>query len=228
MAGSAYPIGNDIAVSVIGMKKFAILVSAALCAAVFSGGLSSAIQAASGGTLSVAIKDARGMPLRDAVVMVYPSVGTAGRGFRGSSNIMNQQDLQFKPGTLIVAQGDTVSFPNRDRVRHNVYSFSRAAKFKMKLYAKDETRSHRFPVAGSVALGCNIHDDMKGYIKVVDTPFAAKTDHNGRLRISGIPAGFARVKAWHPRNRTRTGESSYSFPISGSGVTNKTMTLSLR
>lgn len=211
------------------MKKFAIPASASLfAAAIFSGGLSSATQAASGGTLSVAITDARGMPLRDAVVMVYPSVGTGGRGYRGSSNIMNQQNLQFQPGTLIVAKGATVSFPNRDRVRHNVYSFSRAAKFKMKLYAKDQTRSHRFPVVGSVALGCNIHDDMKGYIKVVDTPFVAKTDHNGRLRISGLPPGFARVKAWHPRNRTRSGETSYSFPIASSGVTKKNMTMKLR
>ena len=141
---------------------------------------------------------------------------------------MAQQNIEFNPGTLIVARGAKVNFPNRDRVRHSVYSFSPAAKFEMKLYGKDESRSQVFPIAGSVALGCNIHDQMKGFIKVVDTPFAAKTDHNGQLLIGGLPAGFARVKVWHPRNRIRGGESSYSFPINGSGLTRQTMALKLR
>ncbi|MEH6701460.1 methylamine utilization protein [Parasphingorhabdus sp.] len=205
------------------------ILAIAISFAVLAGGLTVSSQAAGSGTLAIAIKDDQGMPVRDAVVMVYPATGIAGGSFKFDGNgVMQQRNIQFDPGTLIVAKGTNVSFPNRDRVRHNVYSFSEAGKFEMKLYGKDESRSQRFSIVGTVALGCNIHDEMKGYIKVVDTPYAAKTDHNGLLQIGGLPAGFARVKVWHPNNRVRGGETEFSFPINGSGLTKKTMTLKLR
>ena len=43
-------------------------------------------------------------------------------------------------------------------------------------------------VAGSVKLGCNIHDQMRGYIRVTDTPFAGKTgDRPGGFPKPGTP-----------------------------------------
>ena len=140
---------------------------------------------------------------------------------------MSQRDIAFQPGTLIVTKGSTVRFPNEDRVRHSVYSFSKAAKFQIRLYGRDQTKTKNFPVAGSVALGCNIHDQMKGYIVVVDTPFAAKTDHNGLLSIRNLPSGAATMKVWHPANRVRGGESASAISL-GSGANRQNVKLSLR
>tara|TARA_R110002110_G_scaffold290251_1_gene504431 strand:- start:93 stop:734 length:642 start_codon:yes stop_codon:yes gene_type:complete len=212
------------------MKKHNLLAFVAiLFAAVFVGFSAVASQAASGSRLSVAVRDENGLPVRDAIVMVYPASGHSlgSASFEGNAT-MQQRNIQFDPGTLIVAQGANVRFPNRDRVRHSVYSFSPAAKFEMKLYGRDESRTQNFPIAGTVALGCNIHDEMKGYIKVVDTPFAGKTDYNGMVQIGNLPGGFARVKVWHPANRARGGESAYSIPIGANGITKKTATLKLR
>ena len=212
------------------MKNLALsIVTGAIVLSSGAGIVSTSGEAASGSTLAVAVKDDNGMPVRDAVVMVYPAAGISGGSYQFAGNgIMQQRNIQFDPGTLIVAKGTTVRFPNRDRVRHNVYSFSKAAKFTMKLYGKDQSRSQKFAIAGTVALGCNIHDEMQGFIKVVDTPFAAKTDHNGLLKIGGLPGGFARVKVWHPKNRVRGGENGYSFSVGASGVTKKTVSLKLR
>ena len=212
------------------MKKFLPSALLAVIAGASAVGLSAvSSQAASGSKLAVAVRDDNGMPVRDAVVMVYPASGSSlgAASFEGNG-VMQQRDIQFDPGTLIVARGTNVKFPNRDRVRHSVYSFSPAAKFEMKLYGRDETRSQKFPIVGTVALGCNIHDEMKGFIKVVDTPFAAKTDHNGRVQIENLPSGFARVKVWHPLNRVRGGEAAYSFSIGANDVTKKIVTLKLR
>ena len=44
-----------------------------------------------------------------------------------------------------------------------------------------------FDKPGVVALGCNIHDDMIAFIRVVDTPFAAKTDASGAAVVRGLP-----------------------------------------
>ena len=119
---------------------------------------------------------------------------------------MAQHNLAFQPGTLIVPVGSDVAFPNLDNVRHSIYSFSRPARFRIDLYGRDQTRSQRFDLTGTVALGCNIHDKMRGYIRVVSTPYAAATDINGLGRIDGLPAGPYRITIWHPRLRTATNE----------------------
>jgi len=102
---------------------------------------------------------------------------------------------------LIVPVGASVSFPNLDRFRHQVYSFSATKRFELKLYGRDETHSVTFDKPGTVALGCNIHDSMTAYIRVVDTPFAAKSGADGVVMLTGLPAGTVRLKLWHPQLR---------------------------
>lgn len=181
---------------------------------------------ASGSNLSVVVKDERGIPVSDAVVMVYPANAT-GKSLRFGSSIMAQRDFAFVPGTLIVAKGESVSFPNFDRVRHSIYSFSKAARFEINLYGKDQSRSQLFSIVGSVAIGCNIHDQMRGYIKVVDTPFAAKTDRNGNVDLTGLPSGAATVKIWHPQAKAAANESAYKASLSA-GINERRLILAVK
>ncbi len=169
------------------------------------------------------------MPVRDAVVMVYPKAGGATGPIRfGWKNDMAQSNIAFSPGTLIVPAGATVRFPNLDKVRHSIYSFSKNAKIDIQLYGRDETRTHTFAVPGSVALGCKIHDQMRGYIKVVDTPYAAKTDQNGQVRIAQLPGGAATVKVWHPALRSRTGEQVEAVTLTAGQATSRAVAVELR
>lgn len=171
--------------------------------------------AAGAGSARVQVVDERGLPVRDAVVEITPAAGTkAPTGFAWRA-AMAQKDLTFTPGTLIVAKGATVAFPNLDKVRHSIYSFSKIAKFEIDLYGRDQTRSQRFAIAGTAALGCNIHDSMRGYIRVVDTPYAAKTNANGIIDLSGVPGGKATITIWHPRLRSPANEASYSVTMTG-------------
>lgn len=162
------------------------------------------------------VVDARGMPLQGAVVEVErPANGAITFPWRSA---MAQKDQAFVPGTLIVPVGATVAFPNLDNVRHSIYSFSRPAKFKIDLYGRDQTRTQRFALTGTVALGCNIHDQMRGYIRVVDTPFARQTDVNGYGRIPGLPAGAYKVRVWHPRLRAPENEVLLPATVGPGGV----------
>ncbi|MEE4155220.1 MAG: methylamine utilization protein [Erythrobacter sp.] len=167
-------------------------------------------------TLRVQVVDARGLPVRDAVVELRSDKAAPGPIRFPWKMGMAQRNLQFTPGTLIVARGSTVAFPNLDRVRHSIYSFSRPARFEIELYGRDQTRTHTFEVVGSVKLGCNIHDQMRGYIRVTDTPYAAKTDHNGYATLEGMPAGGASLTVWHPMLRAPGNERNSTITISGS------------
>ncbi|HEY3949649.1 methylamine utilization protein [Phenylobacterium sp.] len=150
--------------------------------------------------LSVTVKGEDGAPLPDAVVLVHPA-GGAGMGgpiHYAWPAVMTQQNISFNPYVLIVPVGSTVAFPNKDKVRHHVYSFSSAKKFELKLYGQQEERTVTFDKAGIVPLGCNIHDSMIGYIFVADTPFAAKTNAAGIAELHGLPGNAGTLTVWHP------------------------------
>lgn len=187
-------------------------------------GLALAAQPAS---LRVQVLDQRGAPVRDAVVELDVPGGVTGQVRFPWRLAVAQKDQQFVPGTLVVAKGSTVAFPNLDQVRHSVYSFSKAAKFTIDLYGRDQSRTHGFQIAGTVALGCNIHDQMRGYIRVVDTPYAGKTDANGWITLSGIPAGAGRIVVWHPQLRAPANESTRPISL-GSGVQTQQLTVQIR
>lgn len=166
------------------------------------------------GDLSVSVHDAAGRPVKDAVVTVHPASGVPRGPIRFSWPLrMTQEDIQFDPYVLVVPVGGTVSFPNLDRVRHQVYSFSRGNRFEIELFGRDQTRTHTFASVGIAALGCNIHDQMLAYVRVVDTPWAAKTGANGEASLSGVPAGGATLKVWHPRLAGRGNEGSRAITV---------------
>jgi plastocyanin len=153
-----------------------------------------AIYAAS--ALSVTVVDAKGVPLPDAVVVAEPAAG-APKPPAGQKGIMDQRNLQFVPGVLVVQTGTAVDFPNSDQVRHQVYSFSEAKTFQLPLYAGRAHDPVVFNRAGLVTLGCNIHDSMVGYIYVTDSPWFGRTAADGTLRLRDLPPGEYTVRIWH-------------------------------
>lgn len=148
--------------------------------------------------LTVAVSDAGGKPVPNAVVTWIPAAGAAiPAAEKGKAFVMAQQNVQFTPYVLAVPAGATVSFPNKDRVNHHVYSFSPVQPFQFPLYGKGKSHTLKFDRPGTVALGCNIHDSMAAYIRVVNTPFYATTDGAGRVMLK-VPDGAGSLAVWHP------------------------------
>ena len=152
--------------------------------------------------LLVRLLDTRGQPVKDAVVTFRPAGAAAHKPAMSGRYTVSQKDLQFHPFVLVVPVGARVSFPNRDPMRHHVYSFSPAKRFELKLFAKDQSRSVVFDKPGVVALGCNIHDGMTAFIVVSNSPYTAKSGADGIARISA-PAGGGHLSVWHPYLRAR-------------------------
>lgn len=156
-----------------------------------------------------------GKPLPGAVVTIETpkAPGVTVRG----PYMIEQRDIAFQPHVLIVPVGATVGFPNRDRVRHHVYSFSKARKFDLKLYGQEESRTVLFDRPGVVPLGCNIHDSMSGFVFVTATPFAELTDQAGHVSITGVPPGTATVRVWHPSIRAPGSTASQPIDVAATG-----------
>jgi plastocyanin len=146
--------------------------------------------------LQLDLKSPDGRPVADAVVSFMPAAGVYGPVKLDTPREMAQQNTTFVPHVLLVPVGAVVSFPNRDHVRHHVYSFSAAKRFELKLYGQEQSRTVEFDKPGVVALGCNIHDKMSAYIIVIDTPFAAQSDSSGRVSLKNVPDGPGVLTIW--------------------------------
>ncbi len=176
--------------------------------------------------LKVVLKTAAGQPVADAVVTLKPAQGEGGSPRATGPYVMAQHDIAFEPHVLIVPVGAEVAFPNRDKMRHHVYSFSAAKRFELRLYGREEARTVRFDKAGVVALGCNIHDRMSGFIVVVDTPYAAKSDASGQAVIKDAPDGPAVLTVWQSELKAPGNAVARSVRLAGGG--REALTLDLR
>ena len=152
---------------------------------------------ACGATLEVQAIDGQCAALADAVITAVPTSGKLPARVPATA-IIDQIHKHFVPLVSVIQTGTLVTFPNKDNIEHDVYSFSPAKTFELNLYSGVAAHPVEFDKAGLVVLGCNIHDQMIAYVAVVDTPYFAKTDAAGHARIE-LPAESYQVEAWHYR-----------------------------
>ena len=159
------------------------------------------------------VKDERGKPVADAVVSLTAPGGAPPAPRAAAPVVMDQQNKEFVPFVLPVAVGTPVTFPNRDNIRHHVYSFSPAKRFELPLYIGTPASPVVFDRPGSVVLGCNIHDWMVGHVYVLATPLFARTGEDGRARIAEVAAGAYEARVWHPRLKTETEKTATAVTV---------------
>lgn len=147
--------------------------------------------------VSAVLVDQEGEPLDDAVLYLHAVNGEQPQ-FEPAESTIDQVDKAFVPHVRVVTRNSSVGFPNSDDIRHHVYSFSDARTFELPLYIGTPANPIVFDQAGVVDLGCNIHDFMRGYVLVVETPYYAKSDA-GRAQLTALPAGELEIRVWHPR-----------------------------
>ncbi len=108
-----------------------------------------------------------------------------------------QKAMQFRPAVLPVQVGTKVEFPNLDDLYHNVFSYSKAKRFDLGRYLKDEKQpTVVFEKPGAIKLFCEIHRHMRGTILVLDTPHFTRTKPDGSFRLEGMPEGKFKLTAW--------------------------------
>jgi len=109
---------------------------------------------------------------------------------------MTSEHKRFTPRVVAVEAGHLVAFPNDDPIFHNVFSVSGENHFDLGLYRSGRSKEKKFEVPGLVRVYCNIHPQMVGYVRVVDSSFAEVTGPGGAFSFDGVPAGSRVVRAW--------------------------------
>jgi plastocyanin len=180
-----------------------------------------ATQAASAATLTVQVVGSDGKPLPEAVVFLESREAKAAAKPMAGVEVA-QVERKFVPQITVLTVGSELRFPNRDTVRHHVYSFSPAKTFELKLYAGTPANPVTFDKPGIAVLGCNIHDQMVAWVVIVETPYHATAGKTGTLKIDA-PAGHYRLRTWHaglPPGAPASDEALV-LPAGGAGITVK-------
>jgi plastocyanin len=199
---------------------------------VFAAALSTTLlmgaHAAAAAALQAAVKDQHGKPVADTVVSATPLDAKNALRAKPPAVVIDQVDKQFVAYVTPIYVGSLVKFPNNDKIRHQVYSFSPAKRFDLPLYAGTDAPPVLFDKSGVVVLGCNIHDWMIGYIYVSETPFFAKTGSTGIASLEDMPPGDYLVKIWHPRMERAEDVTGRRVTVSAATPVNLEWQLSLK
>jgi len=102
---------------------------------------------------------------------------------------LRQRDKAFDPPVLAVTAGQSVAFPNDDKIFHNVFSLSPVRSFDLGQYRNGESKEKVFPKTGVVDIYCNIHPHMAATVLVLPNRRFAVTDKTGRFLINDVPPG---------------------------------------
>ena len=140
--------------------------------------------------------------MADGLVYFLPKAG-APKPKPGSFTI-DTRSKGFSPALLVVPQGSTVRFPNRDTILHNVFSRTPGSSFDFGHYGPGESKQVVFNKPGLVIVNCNVHHNMRADVVVLATPYYTRPDRNGRYTLTGLPAGPGTLVFWHPRAQAQS------------------------
>lgn len=124
---------------------------------------------------------------------------------------ITQRGLTFLPHVVPVVVGTRVVFKSEDPELHNVFARGLQRALFNQSVMPNEPFSRVFRELGPVHLTCNIHKEMSAWVVVLQNPFYARPDKEGRFTLAGIPRGPYTVRIWG--EALENADAERRFPI---------------
>ncbi len=110
---------------------------------------------------------------------------------------------QFTPHALIARAGQRIQAVNADPIYTNVHVYpARNPGYNVAVQRQDRQGvplTFKYPERQPFAVKSDIHTWMKSYWLILDHPYAALTDKEGRFTIKNLPAGRHQLTVWHEK-----------------------------
>ncbi len=133
-------------------------------------------------------------------VFVYVKDGVKGSYPAPATPVtLEQTGCGYHPHVFGLQANQPLDIVNNDATLHNVNAKpSTNVPFNIAQPVKGMKSSKKFAKPEvMVKFKCNVHPWMGAYAGVLDHPFFAVSDDQGRATISGLPAGTYTLQAWH-------------------------------
>lgn len=152
----------------------------------------------------VADKDSKGLAnvfiyLSKAPKAIHPDL----KAPTEKSVLMDQKACAFLPHAMIVRAGQSVEVISSDAVAHNTHTFPIKNQGQNLVVAPNTPKGSGVMIDCKVGerlpiqVKCDYHPWMLGYWLIVDHPYAAVTDKEGKFKIENLPVGEHECVIWH-------------------------------
>ena len=149
------------------------------------------------------IVSAGGKGVKNAIVSIVGiGAGKAARPHRSEApGVLDQKGCMFTPHVLVVDVGSWVIYKNSsDPVSHNTNVVSKFGQgFNRLLPSGGASDPMQLNEAERLRVKCDIHPWMVAWVAVMDNPYWALTDGEGKFEIDNVPQGTYTLKFWHEK-----------------------------
>ena len=138
--------------------------------------------------------------LKDVVVMLT-DIKANSTGASAAPLVLDQKGCMYVPYVAAVQTGQKIVVKNSDPELHNVHVTPEMDGNEEKNIAQppgSPDLEFSLPVAENfVRFKCDVHPWMFSYVTVVDHPYFAVTDKDGKFKIANVPSGTYTIQAMH-------------------------------
>jgi hypothetical protein len=142
-------------------------------------------------------------------VFVYVKTGISGTYPPPTEAVeLDQQGCMYTPHIVAVQAGQPIKIKNNDETLHNIHPRPTVnQEFNIGQPRKGMETAKTFDKKEvMIPVGCDVHPWMRAYISVLDHPFFAVTDADGKFEIKNLPAGEYEIEAVHEKLKSTTGK----------------------
>jgi len=144
---------------------------------------------------------ADGKSLGNVFVYVKDGLGNYVYDSPAGSVTLNQEGCHYMPHVFGIRVGQPLEILNSDPTLHNIHAMPKInQEFNNGQPMQGMKTSHTFTAQEvMVPFKCDVHGWMNAYAGVLDHPFFAVTNDEGKFEIAGLPPGTYTVEAWHEK-----------------------------
>src|ERR1041385_50727 len=136
--------------------------------------------------------------VKNAVVMVLDVKRGKAMPVAAQNAEIDQKKCEYTPHVQVMAVNSEISLKNSDPILHNIQFFrGDDSLFNIAQPVQGQVNKHLMDKTGTIYVECAVHGWMQGQVLVVDNPYYAVTDENGKFSIPDLPPGKYQVKIWH-------------------------------
>src|SRR5689334_19471916 len=147
-----------------------------------------------------------GKSLANVFVYIKDGLGSYSFDVPTEPATIDQKECRYHPHVFGMRVGQPLQIINSDPTLHNIHAIPKAnTEFNNGQPIQGMKMNHTFTAKEvMVPFKCDVHGWMNAYVGVLDHPFFAVTDDEGKFDIKGLPPGTYTIEAWHEKAGTVT------------------------
>jgi len=144
---------------------------------------------------------ADGKSLGNVFVYVKDGLGNYAYDPPSGNVTLNQEGCHYTPHVFGIRVGQPLEILNSDPTLHNIHALPKAnQEFNNGQPIQGMKTSHTFTAKEvMVPFKCDVHGWMNAYVGVLDHPYLAVSDAEGKFEIPNLPPGTYTIEAWHEK-----------------------------